>query len=120
MESVLAEIPHVNAYLDDILIGGVDETEHQTNLAKVFTCLEDAGFQLRMKKCHFSKTSVTYLGHRIDAEGLHLTAQKLKAIQDAPAPKDVSQLKSFLGLIMFYSRFMPDHATVIEPLNALL
>ena len=102
MESVLAGIPHVISYLDDILIGGVDETEHRANLAKVFTRLEDAGFRLKKKKCHFSKTSVTYLGHRIDAEGLHPTAEKLKAIQDAPAPKDVSQLKSFLGLIMFH------------------
>ena len=74
MESVLAGIPHVISYLHDILIGGVDETEHRANLAKVFTRLEDAGFRLKKKKCHYSKTSVTYLGHRIDAEGLHPTA----------------------------------------------
>ena len=115
MESILGGIPHVISYLDDILIGGVDETEHPANLADVFMCLEDAGFRLKNKKCHFSKTSssVLYLGHRIDAEGLHPTAEKLKAIQDDPAPKDVSKLKSFLGLIMFYSTFMPDHATVL-------
>ena len=56
----------------------------------------------------------------IDGEGLHPTQDKLKAIQDALRPKDVTALKSFLGLIMFYSRFMPHHSTVLAPLHQLL
>ena len=61
-----------------------------------------------------------YLGHKIDKKGLHPTEDKLAAIHDAPRPKDVTALKSFLGLIMFYSRFMPNHSTVLAPLNRLL
>ena len=56
----------------------------------------------------------------IDGEGLHPTEDKLKAIPDAPRPKDVTALKSFLRLIMFYSRFMTHHSTVLAPLHQLL
>ena len=63
---------------------------------------------------------MVYIGHKIDGEGLHPTEDKLAAIRDAPRPKDVTALKSFLGLIMFYSRFMPHHSTVLAPLHNLL
>ena len=56
----------------------------------------------------------------IDAQGLHPTEDKLKAIQDAPAPTNVTQLKSFLGLILFYAKFIPNHSTLLSPLNELL
>ena len=56
----------------------------------------------------------------IDGNGLHPTDEKLKAVQDAPRPKDVTALKSFLGLLMFYSRFLPNHSTILAPLNRLL
>ena len=79
-----------------------------------------AGFRLNKAKCKFLQKCVTYLGHKIDGEGLHPTDDKLAAIRDAPRPKDVTALKSFLGLIMFYSRFMPHHSTILPPLHNLL
>jgi hypothetical protein len=105
---------------DDILVAGIDEADHLRTLSLVFQRLLDAGFKLNKDKCKFQQTSVVYLGHRIDMEGLHPTDEKLSAILDAPAPKDESALKSFLGLIMFYSRFLPNHSTVLGPLNRLL
>ena len=63
---------------------------------------------------------VTYLGHKNDGEGLHPIENKLAAIRDAPRHKDVTALKSFLGLIMFYSRFMPYKYTIVAPLRNLL
>ena len=61
-----------------------------------------------------------YLGHSIDTEGFHTMDDKLSAILDVPAPNDVSALKSFLGLIMFYSQFLSNHSTVFGPLNRSL
>ena len=63
---------------------------------------------------------VIYLGHKIDRESLHPTEDKLSAIRDAPRPKDVPALKSFVGLIMFYSRFMPHHSTILALQHNLL
>ena len=75
---------------------------------------------MNQQKCKFKRSSVTYLGYSIDGEGLHPAEEKLRAIRDAPRPKDVTALKSFLGLIMFYSIFLHSHATVLAPLNNLL
>ena len=120
MDSTLAGIPKVTLYIDDILVAGVDEVDHLNTLSKVFERLSSAGFKLNKPKCQFNKSSVTYLGHFIDAQGLHPTNEKLKAVRDAPRPKDVASLKPFLGLIMFYSRFLQNHSTVLAPLNNLL
>ena len=60
------------------------------------------------------------IGHVIDGNGLHPTEEKLKAVKDAPSPKDIAALKPLLGLLMFYSRFLPSHSTVLAPLNRLL
>ena len=62
----------------------------------------------------------TYLGHKIDAEGLHPLPDKVKAIQDAPSPTNVQELKAYLGLLTYYSRFLPNMSTVLSPLYQLL
>ena len=66
------------------------------------------------------RTSVTYLGHRIDAEGLHATEDKIKAITEAPAPKNINELRSFLDLLNYYGRFIRNLSTLIHLLNKLL
>ena len=72
---------------------------------------------MRLKdKCAFLLPSVTYLGHVISAQGLHTEDLKVKAIMDAPAPRDVAELRSFLGLVNYYAKFLPDLATVLSPL----
>ena len=66
------------------------------------------------------ETAVEYLGHQVDAEGLHTTTEKLEAITKAPAPKNVRELRSFLGLLNYYGKFLPNLATLLHPLNRLL
>ena len=61
-----------------------------------------------------------YLGHRIDAKGLHTTSGKLEAIREAPTPQNVTQLRSFLGLLNYYGKFIANLATLLHPLNNLL
>ena len=120
MDNTLAGLSKTICYIDDILVAGTDEQDHLDTLSKVLERLSTAGFRLNQKKCQFNRSSVTYLGHVIDGNGLHPTEEKLKAVKDAPRPKDVTALKSFLGLLMFYSRFLPNHSTVLAPLNRLL
>ena len=61
-----------------------------------------------------------YLGFKIHANGLHARGQKLDALLEAPIPTSVQQLRSFLGLVNYYSKFIPNLATLLHPLNALL
>ena len=78
------------------------------------------GYALRKKKCQFMVQSVAYLGYKIDAEGIHLLAEKVHAVADAPQPKNTQELKSYLGLLSYYSKFMPSLSTVLGPLYRLL
>ena len=102
------------------MVAGINQADHDANLCAVFDRLRTAGFKLNKSKCTFNKSSVTYLAHRIDSEGLHPTEEKVRAIMDADTPRDVKTLRSFLGLIMFYSKFLENHSTVLAPLNKLL
>lgn len=120
MDNLLSDIPKAVSRLDDILVAGIDEEDHLRTLSLVLERLLTAGFRLNKAKCKFLQKCVTYLGHKIDGEGLHPTEDKLAAIRDAPRSKDVTALKSFPGLIMFYSRFMPHQSTILVPLHNLL
>ena len=119
-DNTLAGLWNTIFYIADILVAGTDEQDHLHTLSKVLERLSTAGFKLNQKKCQFNRSSVTYLGHVIDGNGLHPTEGTLKAVKDAPRPKDVAALRSFLGLLMCYSRFLPSHSTVLAPLNRLL
>eukprot|EP00079_Xenopus_tropicalis_P035743 XP_017949514.1 PREDICTED: uncharacterized protein K02A2.6-like [Xenopus tropicalis] len=120
MDQVLQGIPHTKCYLDDIIVTGTDESEHLENLKRVLTRLEEYGLRANKEKCAFFKDSIQYCGHIIDASGLHKFPEKIQAVLQAPLPKDVTQLRSFLGFINYYSRFVPNLATVLYPLNQLL
>lgn len=119
MEQLLQGIPGVLCYLDDILICGKSEVEHKSRLQAVLARLQDAGVKLKLAKCYFKVPEVSYLGFRIDADGLHPTQDKVKAIVEAPAPTNLKQLESFLGVFNFYRRFVPNASTILEPLNRL-
>ena len=120
MENILQGINHVCVYLDDILITGSTEEEHLQNLDKVLTRLENAGIRLKRDKCVFLLPAVEYLGHKISGQGLQPTDEKIQAIQKAPAPKDITQLKSFLGSINYYSKFLSNLSNTLAPLYRLL
>ena len=79
----------------------------------------DSGLRLTESKCVVGVDSVTYLGHVVDAAGLHATDEKVKAITDAPEPKDVPQLRSFLGLVNLYHKFLPNLSSTLAPLHSL-
>ena len=120
METLLKGLPMVVAYLDDILVAGKTEQEHLTNLAQVLERLDSAGMKLKKEKCAFCLPQVEYLGHIISAEGLCPAVSKVKAIKEAPKPSSLSKLKSFLGLVNYYAKFLPDSATILVPLYKLL
>ena len=120
MDTVLQGLPKVICYLDDILISGTTPQEHLDNVQKVLEKLEQYRIRARKSKCAFMCEAVEYLGHRIDSDGLHTLDSKVTAVLEAPCPKDVQELRSFLGLIHYYGKFMPNLSTLLHPLNELL
>ena len=121
MEGILQDIEGVVvAYLDDILIAAETEEEHLKILNEVLSRLEKAGLRVKLRKCEFLKSSVEYLGHRIDASGLHPLQDKVKAIQKAPVPTSVTELKAYLGLLSYYGKFLPNLSSTLHPLYQLL
>ena len=102
------------------LITGATEAEHLNNLHDVLSRLEQAGMRVKKNKCAFLLPQVDYLGHRISHSGLHPTEEKVRAIVEAPVPHNVSQLKSFLGMLNYYSKFLSNLSTVLAPFYNLL
>ena len=107
-------------YIDDILVTRASADEHLQNLEEVFRRLQAHGIRMKKSKCSFMNDSVEYLGHIIDSEGIKATPEKIAAIERAPMPKNIQQLRSFLGLLNYYRKFLPNLAMVIQPLNDLL
>ena len=73
-----------------------------------------------MAKCEFLKREVVYLGLKIDVEGLHPVEEKVNAVKRAPVPQNVSELRSFLGMVQYYHPFLPGLTTTLTPLHELL
>ena len=107
-------------YIDDILVTGESEQQHLKTLDEVLERLDKAGVRLKREKCAFMLPSVEYLGHKISAAGLQPTDEKVRAIAEAPTPRNVSQLRSFLGLVNYYGKFLPQLASTLAPLYKLL
>ena len=120
MENVLTGLPQVAVFLDDICITGKDDAEHKANVREVLRRLAKEGLKINPGKCEWMLPTVTYLGFRIDKEGLHPTSEKVRAVKDAPCPQNVEQLKAYLGLLSYYSRFLSNMAATAAPLYKLL
>ena len=110
----------VGCYLDDLIITGRNDDEHYANLDAVLKRLDQHGIKLRRPKCFFLQSSVQYLGFTIDADGLHPTSDKVRAILEAARPGNVNELQSFLCLVNYYRRFLSNLSTILNPLNHLL
>ena len=111
MDIILQGIPHTICYIDDICVTGANDDEHVHNLEGR---LKHHGITVKPSKCKFFCESVEYLGHVVDAEGLHAKSDKIDAIVNAPKPQNIQELRSFLGLINYYRKFIPNLATILQ------
>ena len=120
MDNLLQGLEGIIVYIDDILIAGSMEEEHLQRLESVLSRLEKAGLRARHTKCSFMVLSVTFLGHTVDEKGLHPIPDKVEEVTKAPRPQNARELKSFLGLLSYYSKFVPNLASVLALLYKLL
>ena len=118
MDQLTSDLQGVAVYMDDILISGTTASEHIQNLRALLKRLEEKGLRCRLEKCLFAQPSVEYLGHILSQQGI-AKDPKVDAVKMMPPPGNVSSLRSFLGSIQFYGKFLPNLATVTEPLHRL-
>ena len=120
MDSVMNGLQGVGGILDDLIITGSNDETHFRNLEGALERMSSMGIKLKREKCVFMKPSVEYFAFVVDRDGIHPSPRKVQAIQEVPVPENPTDLKSFLGLINYYRRFVPDMATLAHPLNRLL
>ena len=109
----------VRVYMDDIIIFSRNMDEHAGHVEAVLAALEAEGYCCRPDKCVFGADSVPYLGHVVSADGLSVDPLKVGLVRDWPAPTDVNQVRSFVGLVQYFRRFIKDLATHLGPLTNL-
>jgi hypothetical protein len=105
-----------DAYLDDIVVAGKDESEFIANLRATFMRLREKRITLNVDKCKLGLEQVEYVGHTIDSEGLTFSPEKLNKVKDFVLPTKQSKLKSFLGLTNYFR----DHVRLYCQYDALL
>lgn len=118
VDSLFAKVPCCVVH-DDIIVTGATDEEHIDRLEQIFAICKQNGLRLNAAKCQFFKDEVEFLGFRISAKGIQKTTAKVDAVLKMPRPTTVTEVKSFLGMVTFYARFLPDLSTVAQPLYEL-
>lgn len=122
MDSVLRGLQgiHCLVYLDDIIVYSSSLQEHVDKLRKIFDRLRESNLKVTLDKCEFLRKEVLYLGHTITKNGLMPNNDKIKAVLNFPLPRTTTEIKSFLGLVGYYRKFIKDFAKLTQPLTSCL
>jgi hypothetical protein len=107
-------------YIDDIVVYSKTYEDHLAHLDQVLEAIEKAGITLSPKKCHLFYTSLLLLGHKVSRLGLSTHQEKVQAILELTPPKKVSELQTFLGMVVYFSTFIPYYASIARPPFQLL
>ena len=116
---MLQDIPGVRNIADDIIVHGSTQEEHDRWLIQVLDRIKERGLTLNKQKCKFNMTELEFMGHVLTPHGIQPADQKIKAVLNARQPENATEVRSFLGLLQFNSRYIQDMATVSEPLRQL-
>ena len=119
IQTALAGIDGQANISDDIIVYGKDKEEHDARLERVIKRLGERGLTLNAAKCQFSMDKLTFVGMVLSGNGISCAAEKVEAITSAREPRNASETRSFLGLVNYCGRFIPNLATISEPLRRL-
>ena len=119
IRQVLAGCEGADNIYDDIIVYGSSVEEHDKRLRETLNCIRDKGLTLNREKCNFRMSELTFMGYLLSEKGIGPTESRIEAIVNAREPQDAEEVRSFLGLVNFSARFIPDLATTAEPLRSL-
>ncbi|XP_065941318.1 retrovirus-related Pol polyprotein from transposon 297 [Magallana gigas] len=119
VQELFSDLPGVECLVDDILVHGESNAEHDENLIRMLERCRKVGLKLNRDKVELRVPEVKYVGHIIGKDGLKVDPEKVRAIVNMPEPTDIQGVRRFLGLVQYASKFIPNLADVSEPLRIL-
>ena len=120
MIELLGGLEGVEVIIDDVLVHGKTQQEHDARLKKVLDTMNRAGLQLNNDKCKFSKPEVSYFGHLVGRNGIKPHPEKCQAIEALSPPTNVTELRTVLGMFNYLAKFLPDLSATMKPMSNLL
>ena len=122
MDEFLEELDEnsTQIYMDDIIIFSKGHSEHKRHLKELLDRVRRFGLKISPEKSKFAQTEVKFMGHLVSAEGVKPNFDRVRAIREIPVPKTVKEVRTFLGMLGYYRRFIDRFADLTEPLTNLL
>ncbi|KAF7709013.1 hypothetical protein HF521_018070, partial [Silurus meridionalis] len=117
--NALAGIDGVENISDDVIVHAGDQETHDQRLHMVMERLSERGLTLNPEKCQFNMSKLIFMGILLSEKGIGPTEERVRAVREAREPKTASEVRSFLGLVGYSSRFIEQFATLSEPLRRL-
>ena len=120
MSNMMGDLEFTSTYIDDILIvsDGTFE-DHLKKVKQVLDRLQKANFRANVRKCYWGESSIEYLGYQISRQGIQPQPKKVEAIQRLKEPKNVRQLRHFLGMVNYYRDMWQRRSHILAPLTKL-
>lgn len=120
VSEMLNDLDGCESIIDDILIWGKDNNEHDARLDAVLKRISENNLKLNKDKCVFRQSKVTYMGHTLSDKGLYPDPEKIRAVTDMKKPENTKELQTFLGFINYLAKFISNLSQKTEPLRTLL
>lgn len=119
IEQILADCGCAVNFIDDIIVFGKTESEHDESLKKVLSKMREYRILLNHEKCVFKLNEIDFLGHHFDGNGMIPAHSKVEAIKHFREPVNAEEVRSYLGLVNYVGAFIPNLATISFPLREL-
>ncbi|KAK2143360.1 hypothetical protein NP493_4554g00000 [Ridgeia piscesae] len=120
MHQFLEDFEGVSVYMDDIIVWGSTEAEHDERLEKTLERLTQVGLVLNVDKCYFRQAELPYLGEVVTQDGVKPDPEKVQAVTDMPTPTNATELQRVLGMVTYLGRYIPNLSARTAPLRSLL
>ena len=111
MSELFADVEGVKVIVDDLLVWGKDDEEHDARRKQVLTRAREVNLKFNTEECKIKQGDVPFVGHVLRKEGLKPDPEKIRAVKEMKPPENDKELKTFLGFIQYLGKFMPNMAT---------